>query len=184
MADSRNIPERFPDLDDPRQRHEERDVNIWAIGKVGLGLIITTVASVAIVWGMFAYLRVQYNAQPPERGIDINAMKWPAKPNLQYNVDEARNQADYRSTEEQTLNGYSWVDQQHTQVKIPISRAIDELVQKGLPVRSQSPGAGEVSVPTESGLGPKMAQPGGPLASEPAVPAAPAAGQGARKQSK
>jgi hypothetical protein len=184
MADSRNIPERFPDLNDPRQRHEERDVNIWAISKVGLGLIITTVASVAIVWGMFAYLRVQYNAQPPERGIDVNAMKWPAAPNLQYNVDEARNHAEYRSTEEQTLNGYSWVDQQHTQIKIPISRAIDQLLQKGLPVRTQAPGAGEVSVPTESGLGPKMAQPGGPLLSEPAVPAAPAAGQGARKQGK
>jgi hypothetical protein len=186
MADSRNIPERFPDLNDPRQRHEERDVNIWAIGKVGLGLIITTIVSVAIVWGMFAYLRVQYNAQPAEHGIDVNAMKWPAKPNVQYNVDEARNQAEYRSTEEQALNGYSWVDQQHTQVKIPISRAIDELVQKGLPVRSQAPGAGEVSVPTESGLGPKMAQPGGPLASEQSAPAAPAAapGKGARKQGK
>ena len=183
MADNRNVPERFPDLNDPRQRHEVRDVNIWAIGKVGLGLIITTIASVAIVWGMFAYLRVQYNAQPPERGIDVNAMKWPAKPNLQYNVDEARNQTEYRSAEQQTLNGYSWVDQQHTQVKIPISRAIDELVQKGLPVRSQAPGAvGDVSVPTESGLGPKMAQPGGPLLSEPAVPVA--VGQGARKQGK
>jgi hypothetical protein len=183
MADNRNVPERFPDLNDPRQRHEVRDVNIWAIGKVGLGLIITTIASVAIVWGMFAYLRVEYNAQPPERGIDVNAMKWPPKPNLQYNVDEARNQAEYRSTEQQTLNGYSWVDQQHTQVKIPISRAIDELVQKGLPVRSQAPGAvGDVSVPTESGLGPKMAQPGGPLLSEPAVPAA--VRQSARKQGK
>jgi hypothetical protein len=183
MADNRNVPERFPDLNDPRQRHEVRDVNIWAISKVGIGLIITTIASVAIVWGMFAYLRVEYNAQPPERGIDVNAMKWPAKPNLQYNVDEARNQAEYRSTEQQTLNDYSWVDQQHTQVKIPINRAIDELVQKGLPVRSQPPAAvGDVSVPTESGLGPKMAQPGGPLLGEPAVP--PAVGQSARKQGK
>ena len=177
MGDNRFPPD-FPDLSDPRQRHESRDVNIWAIGKVGLGLIITTVASVAIVWGLFAYLRVQYNAQPPERGIDANAMKWPPAPNLLYNVDEAKNQADYRSTEEQTLNGYSWVDQQHTQVKIPISQAIDRLLQKGLPVRGQAPAAAAgVSVPTASSLGPKMQQPGGPLLSEPAVQAAPATGQ-------
>jgi hypothetical protein len=187
MADNR-IPPDFPDLTDPRQRHEERDVNIWAISKVGVGLIITTIASAAIVWGLFVYLRVQYNAQPPERGIDVNAMKWPAAPNLLYNVDEAKNQADYRSTEEQTLNGYSWVDQQHTQVKIPISRAIDQLLQKGLPVRGQAPAlaAGSVTVPTASSLGPKMQQPGGPLLSEPAVQAAPATGQKpvARKQGK
>jgi hypothetical protein len=177
MADNRQMPEDFPDLSDPRQRHEHRDVNIWAISKVGLGLIITTVASAAIVWGLFAYLRVQYNAQPPERGIDVNAMKWPPAPNVLYNVDEARNQADYRSAEEQTLNGYSWVDQQHTQVKIPISQAIDKLIQKGLPVRNQppGPGAGDVSVPTASGLGPKMQQPGGPLASERATEPSPAA---------
>ena len=176
MADNR-IPPEYPDLSDPRQRHEERDVNIWAIGKVGVGLIITTIASAAIVWGLFAYLRVQYNAQPPERGIDVNAMKWPSAPNLLYNVDEAKNHEDYRSTEEQTLNGYSWVDQQHTQVKIPISQAIDKLLQKGLPVRNQSPAlaASGVSVPTESGLGPKMQQPGGPLTSEPAAAPAPAA---------
>jgi hypothetical protein len=175
MAGDSRIPQQFPDLSDPRQRHEERDVNIWAISKVGIGLIITTVASVAIVWGLFAYLRVQYNAQPPEQGIDINALKRPPAPNLLYNEHEAENLREYRSAEEQTLNGYSWVDQQHTQVKIPISRAIDQLVQKGLPVRAQAPAlaAGDVSVPTESGLGPKMQQPGGPLASEPA----PAAGQ-------
>jgi hypothetical protein len=186
MADNSRIPENFPDLSDPRQRHEHSDVNIWAISKVGIGLILTTIASAAIVWGMFAYLRVQYNAQPPERGIDVNAMKWPPAPNLLYNVDEAKNQADYRSNEEQALNGYSWVDQQHTQVKIPISQAIDKLIQKGLPVRTQTPAsrAGDVSVPTASALGPKMQQPGGPLLSEPAVQAAPATGQkqGARKQ--
>jgi len=178
MADKSEIPERFPDLSDPRQRHESRDVNIWAISKVGLGLILTTVASAAIVWGLFVYLRVEYNAQPPERGIDVNAMKWPAAPNLLYNVDESRNQTDYRSAEEQTLNGYSWVDQQHTQIKIPISQAIDKLVEKGLPVRNQPPAlaAGNVTVPTASSLGPKMQQPGGPLLSEPATePAAAAA---------
>jgi hypothetical protein len=188
MADNRNIPERFPDLNDPRQRHEERDVNIWAIGKVGIGLIITTVASVAIVWGMFAYLRVQYNAQPPEHGIDVNALKRAPAPNLLYNEHEAENLRDYRSAEEQALNSYSWVDQQHTQLKMPINRAIDQLVQKGLPVRAQAPetSVGAVSVPTESSLGPKMQQPGGPLTSEVPAEPAPATGQkpAARKQGK
>jgi len=41
---------------------------------------------------------------------------------------------------------------------------MDMLVQKGLPVRAAAPPSAEgVSMPTESGLGPKMQQPGGPL---------------------
>lgn len=186
MADNRELSQHFPDLSDPRQRHEERDVNIGAIGGVAAGLIITTVLSVAIVWGIFWFLRVQYNAQPPARGVDINAQKLPPAPNVIYNEHEADNLRDIRAAEDQVLNGYSWVDQKHTQVKIPISRAIDQLIQKGLPVRAQAPApaAGNVSIPTESSLGPKMQQPGGPLTSEPPIPPAPAAGQkkGAGKQ--
>jgi len=193
MADNRGLPEHLPDLSDPRQRHEERDVNIWAIGKVGAGLVITTIASAAIVWGLFVYLRVQYNAQPQEHGIDVNALKRAPAPNLLYNEHEADNLREYRNTEEQALNGYSWVDQQHTQVKMPISRAIDQLVQKGLPARAQAPAslAGDVSVPTKSSLGLKMQQPGGPLAGElagaPAAasePAPTAVKPGPRKQGK
>jgi hypothetical protein len=73
----------------------------------------------------------------------------------------------YRAAEDKVLNGYQWADQAKGQVKIPIDRAIDMLVQKGLPARPQSGPqsvSSSVSVPTASGLGPKMQQPGGPLA--------------------
>jgi hypothetical protein len=45
---------------------------------------------------------------------------------------------------------------------------MDMLVERSLPVRKEepAPSAGNVSVPTESGLGPKMQAPGGPLAGE------------------
>ena len=61
------------------------------------------------------------------------------------------------------------MDQKTGVVHIPIDRAIDLLAQRGLPSRPQKgsqTAAFDVSVPTESGLGPKMQQVGGPLAGE------------------
>jgi hypothetical protein len=167
MADNRGIEQQhLPDLSDPRQRHEERDVNVWAIGKVGIGLVLTTIASILIVLGVFRYLELQYAAQPaPQPAYVQDARELPPEPRLI--PDEAENLREVRAAEDQILNGYSWADQQHTLVKIPISLAIDKLLQKGLPARTQSAGEPDnASVPTASSLGPKMQQVGGPLASE------------------
>jgi hypothetical protein len=167
MADNRQLQHPLPDLSDPRQRHENSDVNVWAIGKVGIGLVLTTIASILIVLGVFRFLQVQYNAHPPAQTFDIrDARQLPPQPRLMPN--EPENLQEMRTAEDAILNGYSWTDQQHTQVKIPIAQAIDKLLAKGLPARAQPPvaGAAGVSVPTASGLGPKMQQVGGPLAGE------------------
>jgi len=165
MADNRDLEHRQPDLNDPEQRFEHRDVNIWAIGKVAIGLVLTTIASLLLVLGVFRYLEVQENAQQVAQPAGANAGQLPPAPRLIEN--EPANLQQYRATEDQTLKGYSWVDQQKGVVKIPIDRAIDRLLQKGLPVRAESGPQSNVSVPTESGLGPKMQQPGGPLNQEP-----------------
>ncbi|HEV3263716.1 MAG TPA: hypothetical protein VG013_43175, partial [Gemmataceae bacterium] len=69
-----------------------------------------------------------------------------------------------RAAEEKELSTYGWVDQQKGVVRLPIDRAIDLLAQKGLPSRQEKVVESDVSVPMESGLGPKMLPPGGPLA--------------------
>ena len=167
MADNRQLQHPLPDLSDPRQRHESSDVNVWAIGKVGIGLVLTTIASIFIVLGVFRFLQVEYNANPPLRTFDIrDARQLPPEPRLV--PDEPENLREMRTAEDAILNSYSWTNQQHTEVKIPIDRAIDKLVAKGLPSRAQAnpSGAAGVSVPTASSLGAKMQQVGGPLAGE------------------
>ncbi|MBV9504125.1 MAG: hypothetical protein JO323_03880 [Acidobacteriia bacterium] len=184
MADNREL-ENLPDLSDPGQRHEIRDINVWAIGKVGIGLILTTIASILIVLGVFRYLQLQYNATPAAgnyTGIDVDARKLPPDPRLI--SDEPENLQQTQAAEDQLLNGYRWSDEKHTQVAVPISRAIDMLVARGLP-SAQGNAAGApagVAVPTESGLGPKIQPPGGPLAAELAAPAP--AGEGAETKGK
>jgi len=167
MADRNDLESRLPDLNDPGQRHETRDVNIWAIGKVGIGLIVTTIISLFLVLGVFRYLEQQDRAsQPkPSPGVAVPQRTLPPQPRLL--VNEPEDLKEVRAGEDQTLSTYGWADQQHTHVRIPIDKAIDQVVAHGLPTRQGAEqAAASVSVPTESSLGPKMQQPGGPLADQ------------------
>ncbi len=177
MADNRDLEHFQPDLNDPEQRFEHRDVNIWAIGKVAIGLILTTIASLLLVLGVFRYLEVQENARQAAQPEGAVAGQLPPEPRLLEN--EPANLQQFRASEDQELNGYVWVDRQKGIVKIPIDRAIDRLLQKGLPARPQAPAVDNVTVPTDSSLGSVMQQPGGPLNQ-----VAPTAGQGQGSQGK
>jgi len=58
-----------------------------------------------------------------------------------------------RAAEDKVLNSYSWVDRQKGIVRVPIDVAIDMVAKKGLPSRAAAPPSGNVSMPSESGLG-------------------------------
>ena len=141
-----------------RGGHEETDVNPWQIGKFAIALTVVCFISAALLFGLFRYFL------SAEGGKAVETIKLPAQPRLE--VTPAKELKDFRAAEDQKLNSYGWVDQPKGVVRIPIDRAIDMLAQKGLPSRAQDTqtAGGDVSVPTESGLGPKMLPPGGPLA--------------------
>ena len=63
-----------------------------------------------------------------------------------------------RAAEDQILEQLRLGGSPEGMVRIPIARAIDLLAQRGLPSRPQAApeSASDASVPTESGLGPKM----------------------------
>ena len=140
MAENKTTRHPLPDLSIPEMRHEHRDVNVWAIGKVAIALILVTIASVFLMFGVFRYFELRENAgqEPRPAGASVNAGKLPPEPNLIYNENEAGNLREIRAGEEQLLNGYSWVDRQHGVVRIPIGRAIDLLAQRGIPPRPQN----------------------------------------------
>ena len=61
-----------------------------------------------------------------------------AFPNPKLEEDERGQLNGIRSNEEKMLYSYGWVDEKAGTVHIPIERAMELLVQRGLPVRSQS----------------------------------------------
>ena len=56
-------------------------------------------------------------------------------PRLQMDDDHAQMSA-LRAAQNAKLNGYAWVDRSSQTVRIPIARAMDLLLQKGLPAQT------------------------------------------------
>lgn len=170
MAANRHDHERdveLPDLSRPENRFEHRDVNVWAVYKFGIALSVLCVLAVGLLFGLYRYFMAREGGALPQQQVNVDARDLPPLPRLQSAPIE--DLKEMRAAEDKILGGYGWVDQQHGIVRIPIDRAIDMLAQRGLPARPQNgpqSAAAGVSVPTESGLGPKMQQPGGPLAGE------------------
>jgi hypothetical protein len=157
----------LPDYSRPENRFEHRDVNVWAVYKFGIALALLCVVSFGLLFGLYRYFLAREGGAASQQKMNVDARDLPPLPRLQSApIQDLR---EMRAAEDSILGGYGWVDQQHGVVRIPIDRAIDLLAQRGLASRPQagpqSASAG-VSVPTESGLGPKMQQPGGPLAGE------------------
>ena len=140
MAEHSDMQHPLPDLTNPDMRHENRDVNVWAVGKVGIALILTTIASLLLMFGMFRYLQVRENeAQiPPPTTFSINPNALPPEPNVMFNQHEADNREEILSNEQKQLTEYGWVDKEHGVVHIPIDRAMDLVVQRGLPAHPQT----------------------------------------------
>ncbi|HUK18995.1 MAG TPA: hypothetical protein VLW65_21390 [Bryobacteraceae bacterium] len=152
------------DLGHPEPHAEVSDVNAWAIGKFAIALVLVSIISLAGLFALFRYFIQSTGGQEPPvtRNFEINAEKRPPAPQLE--VSERLDLARERAAEDKLLTTYGWADRQSNTARIPIDRAIDLVAQQGLPSRPEAPRpASTATVPTASGMGEIMQQPGGPL---------------------
>lgn len=68
---------------------------------------------------------------------DMAAIGLPDGPQPKLLVNEPKNLADFRAREDEALHTYGWVDRNAGTVRIPIERAKDLLIERGLPVRGK-----------------------------------------------
>jgi hypothetical protein len=156
----------LPDLSRPEARHEQSDIDVWAVGKFALALAFLCVFSFGLLFGLFKFFQAETGGPLPKSELNVDARRLPPEPRLQQSpVTDLR---EMREAEDKILNSYGWVDQAHGVVRVPIDQAINMLAQRGLPSRPQNgpQSASTAVVPQESGLGPIMNQVGGPLAPE------------------
>ena len=153
----------------PRAGHEETDINEWAVGKFAVALLLVTIAALVMLFGLFRFFLSREGGPPSGRPQVVATEPAKAFPQPQLQKTPVLDLKAIRAAEDQVLNSYAWVDPEKGVVRIPIDRAIDLLATRGLPSRPDTGGvssASNASVPTESGLGPKMLPAGGPLAGE------------------
>ena len=118
----------------PHIGHETTDVNVWAIGKFAIGLVIVCVVSIVLLFGLLKFF------QSREETSVANAVE-PTKlfPEPQLQKTPIPDLKAIRAEEDKLLSGYAWVDQPKGVVRIPVARAIEVLARRGLPSRSEVP---------------------------------------------
>ncbi len=118
----------------PEIGHETRDASAATLAYFGMGLCLClALILISVKWLFFHFERSQ-SLGPPATPF-VNERPLPPGPRLQ--ADPLRDWQIYRAQQQETLDSYAWVDQKNGVVRIPIDRAMDLLLQRGLPVRSE-----------------------------------------------
>ena len=116
--------------------YETRDVNIRGAYIFAATLFAVLVVVIFAMRGLFWYYE-RTQTLGPELTPFKASRELPPAPRLQ--VDPKADLANTRVEQERILNSYGWSDQGTGRVHIPIDRAMDLLLQKGLPARQQTP---------------------------------------------
>jgi hypothetical protein len=153
----------------PGINYESRDLGARGIVVFLIVLAISGVLIELLVWGMLRfYNKMTLESNVPTAGVSQiygkpyatpvtgdPSLRFP-KPALQ--VDDVADMNKLKAENEEILNSYSWVDKNSGVVRVPIQQAIDQVAQKGLPVRQQPTesqiagfGDGNGTIPGEGG---------------------------------
>jgi len=135
-------------LNQPKIHEEERnpDVNYEASQPdlrvviaflVSLGL--ATVMVLLVLWGMFSYFR-QLSARRGPLPTTTTYSLPPRVPPPKLQPDPVADYNVYYLSDQEKLNSYGWVDQKAGIARIPIDKAMDLVVERGLPWHA--PGTG------------------------------------------
>jgi hypothetical protein len=154
--------------------YERTDIGVALVVYFLIGLAVAIGVTYFIVDGVYHFLDKRFNATqtavsplvtnapadtrrlPPEyttdsKGRDYEKYLEKNFPQPQLETDEQTELNKIRLREEDTLSTYDYVDKSAGTVRIPIDRAMELIVQRGLPVRSQASAASAESKPAAKG---------------------------------
>ncbi len=115
------------------------ELDVRSLSGLTIGLLVIIVIAVIAVWFLGLGIRDRLAAEdPPPPALPEARMEHrPPAPNLQ--IDPRQQLLDLRADEERVLTTYGWVDETNGLTHIPIDRAMDLLVDQGLPVIATAP---------------------------------------------
>jgi hypothetical protein len=123
----------MPDPAAKRCGHETRDISVRAAAWFALSLIGGTTVIYLAVAGLYQAFEHRYPSPSAPSRIAMQPRMIAPAPQLQTNP--AIDLEKFQTAEERTLDSYGWVDKPAGVIRIPIERAIDLIVQRGLPTR-------------------------------------------------
>ncbi len=113
--------------------YEVADAKVGLLVAAGGVLLVLMVLAAILMAGMFGLLAKRKAAgdAPPSPMAEFRQP--PPGPRLQ--TDPSEELKSVRASADALLTQYGWVDRENRIVRIPVSRAIDLLAERGLPVR-------------------------------------------------
>jgi len=118
--------------------YERSDADVRSLLKFGFSLLVIIVVVCIAMKFMFSYFAESQLLGPPASPFE-NARVLPPQPRLQ--VHPGLELQAYCEAQERELDSYGWVDPHNEVVRIPVDRAMDLILQRGLPARSAANGA-------------------------------------------
>ncbi len=118
--------------------HEHRDINIRAVIGFMIGLIVVALVVQVLMWLLFGHFAGRAAREdPPRPPLGAAAGRLPPEPRLQ--TTPAADLRKLRAREHEILASYGWVDRAAGTVRIPIDRAMELLLERGLPPTPTAP---------------------------------------------
>jgi|ERR1700692_207662 len=126
--------------------YEHQDLQVSGILYFLLTLVVVTGICLVVLWGLFGYFdRYAKSSQPAVNPLITHVPEdtrhvAPGYPQITFpdpklEEDERGQLNVIRMNEQKELYSYGWVDEKAGTVHIPIERAMDLIVQRGIPVR-------------------------------------------------
>jgi len=118
--------------------YEHRDANVSSLYKYGLTLAILIAIVMFAMVGTYRFFAKIESLGPPASPFE-NVRVLPPQPRLQ--VNPSVDLKSYCEFEQQQLTTYGWVDHHNGFVRIPVDRAMEMVLQKGLSSRPAEQGS-------------------------------------------
>ena len=122
-------------LHDDSVHHEHSDINVRAVLVFVIILIVVSATVQVGMWGLFRLLdHIEVANDPFVTPLAAPPGTLPPQPRLQTTPWEDLKQ--FRANEDMYLRSYGWIDQKAGTAHLPIEKAKELLVQRGLPARA------------------------------------------------
>jgi hypothetical protein len=150
MSHGHEVDDAPPDV---AKGHETRDISTRVVVIFAIALIVGGVIVHGLIWLLYAqFARAAAIAYPQEYPMArVGAPQPPPEPRLQTRPREELQRM--RAEEDRILGSYGWVDAQRGVVRIPIERAMEMVVDEGLPARAGAAPYAPASGPDKSNSG-------------------------------
>src|SRR5690349_18099222 len=112
--------------------HERKDVNVISLFAIVLTLFILGAVIFLVVTMMMHYFKAHEPSKTAGQA-NIPATHSEEFPQPRLEVKPGASLAEFRAAEDADLNSYGWIDRNTGTVRIPIDRAMQLILERGLP---------------------------------------------------